>query len=76
MTVRYLNKGAKLDDIEVKLKLSILKSAWITEIYNDVASKEGHKIIKNGWKIAALVETIRLSNNKSPFLDPFDATNP
>ena len=41
-----------------------------------MASKEGHKIIQNGWKIVGFVGTTRLSKNKILFFHPFDSTNP
>ena len=42
-----------LDDIEIKLKLSVLKpldAKWIVELYNYLTFEKEHDVIGNGWK--------------------------
>ena len=48
-----LEKGSPLDDIEVKLKLSVLKplhAGWLIDAYDQLTSEAGRKIIANGWQ--------------------------
>ena len=46
-----LDAATKLDDIEVKLTLTTVKSlhsTWIIEFYNKMTSDDGKQIIQNG----------------------------
>ena len=66
---RLLDAGTKLDDIEVKLKLTILKplhASWIIDFLTG-----GKQIILNGWNSAGILEAIRLGKDNMPSLDPF-----
>ena len=42
-----------LDDIEIKLNLSVLEplqAKWIVELYNYLTSEKEYDLIGNGWK--------------------------
>ena len=76
---RLLDAGTKLDDIEVKLKLTILKplhASWIIDFFNHMTSTEGKQIILNGWKSTGILEAIRLGKDNMPSLDPFNDIDP
>ena len=48
---KRLEEGKSIEDIDVELKLSILKplnAKWINELYDYMTSEEGCKIISNG----------------------------
>ena len=76
---KRVGKGNCLDDIEMKLKLSVLKplhASWLTEAYNYFTSETGRKIIANGWKSAGITETVSKGIEGLPLLDPFDSFDP
>ena len=75
---RLLDAGTKLDDIEVKLKLTILKplhASWIIDFFNHMTSTEGKQVIINGWKSAGILEAISVKDNM-PSVDPFNDIDP
>ena len=50
---KALVDGIALDDIEIKLNLSVLKplqAKWIVELYNYLTSEKAYDLIGNGWK--------------------------
>ena len=56
-----LDEGKAVEDIDVELKLTILKplhAEWIKELYDYMTSEEGRGIISNGWKAAFITEAI------------------
>ena len=74
-----LQSGIPLEDIGVKLRLSILKSlhaGWETDFYNFITSAEGKKIILNGWKATGIYDAIRLGIGKLPTVDPYHDIDP
>ena len=74
-----LEKGTPLDDIEVKLKLSVLKplhAGWLIDAYNHLTSEAGRKIIANGWQSAGITSAISKGVQGLPTLDPFDTIDP
>ena len=57
-----------MEEIEVKLQLSTLKSLhtqWAVYLYNYLTSEKGQVIISNGWKAAAITDAI--SNGSEMF---------
>ena len=69
---KQLDEGKIIEDIDVKLKLSILKSLhaeWIKDLYNQLTSEKNRTIISNGWKAAFITEAIE---NGSSSLEPLD----
>ena len=52
---KALADGTALDNIEIKLKLSVLKplqDKWIVELHNYLTSEKGDDMIGNSWKLA------------------------
>ena len=48
---KQLDEGKAIDDVDMDLKLSILKplhAHWIKELYDYMTSKNGREIISNG----------------------------
>ena len=74
-----LEKGTPLDDIEVKLKLSVLRplhAGWLIDAYDHLTSEAGRKIIANGWQSAEITSAISKGVQGLPTLDPFDTIDP
>ena len=76
---KALEDGMQLDDIDIKLKLSVLKpiqAKWTVELYDHFTSEKGHEVIANGWKSAGITGAVGggLSNLASS--DPFAAIDP
>ena len=58
---KALVDGKTLDDIEIKLKLSVMKplqARWIVELYNYLTSEKGQDVIENGRKSAGITGAI------------------
>jgi len=76
---KSLNNGVKLEDIEIKLQLSVLKplqAKWIVELYDYLTAQKGHEIIANGWKSAGITNAIDKGLKNLPSLDPFATIDP
>ena len=74
-----LNQGIPLDDIEIKLQLSVLKplhASWLVELFNYMTSEKGRKVIENGWKAAGILEAIIKGTSGLEPLDPFAMIDP
>ena len=74
-----LEKGTPLNDIEVKLKLSVLKplhAGWLIDAYDHLTSEAGRKIIASGWQSAGITSAISKGVQGLPTLDPFDTIDP
>ena len=71
-----LAKVVPINEIDVKLRLSLKKSlhaVWIfTDFCNHMTTPESKKIIESGWLSSGGRDTIRLGLNKLPSIDPFD----
>ena len=55
-----LDSGVVLDDVDVDLRLSVLKpihATWIVSMYNHLSSSEGRQSIAKGWKKAGVRES-------------------
>ena len=75
---KALVDGIALDDIEIELKLSVLKplqAKLIFELYNYLTSEKGHEMTGNSWKSAGITETIEGSLVNLESLDPFAGTD-
>ena len=62
-----------LDDVDVDLRLSVLKpihATWIVSMYNELSSSEGRQSIEKGWKEA--VTDVVSGPKKPPPEDPFE----
>lgn len=76
---KQLDAGTKLDEIRIKLKLSLLKplhAAWIVDFYNEMTSVKGKEIIASGWRSAGITDAIRLGTKELPPIDPFHDIDP
>ena len=76
---RQLGEGLKIDEVDVKLHLTILKplhAQWIVDFYNEMTSSKGETIIESGWRAAGISDAIRLGTKNLPPIDPFHEIDP
>ena len=69
-----LDSGVVLDDVDVDLRLSVLKpihETWIVIMYNHFSSSEGRQSIEKGWKKAGVTDVVS-GSKKLPPEDPFE----
>ena len=69
-----LDSGVVLDDVDVDLRLSVLKpihETWIVIMYNHFSSSEGRQSIAKGWKKAGVTDVVNGSKKRPPE-DPFE----
>ena len=69
-----LDSGVVLDDVDVDLRLSVLKpihATWIVSMYNHLSSSEGRHSIAKGWKKAGVTDVVS-GSKKLPPEDPFE----
>ena len=74
-----LDQGKSIEEVDVELKLSILKplqANWIKELYDYMTSEEGREIISNVWKAATITEAIQKGTKDLESLDPFFTADP
>ena len=74
-----LDEGKEIEDVDVQLKLSVLKpihANWIVDLFNYFTSEKGREIISNGWKAAFITEVISTGSHGLESLDPFQAVDP
>ena len=71
--------GINLEDIEVNLKLSLIKpihAAWVVDFCNHMTTANGVETITSGWKAAGILDAIELGSSVLPSIDPFDDIDP
>ena len=76
---KQLDEGKPIEDINVEMKLSVLKplhAEWINELYNYLTSADGREIISNGWKSACITEALLKGKKGLEPLDPFFEIDP
>ena len=69
-----LDSGMVLNDVDVDLRLSVLKpihATWIVSMYNHLSSSEGRQSIAKGWKKAGVTDVVS-GSKKLPPEDPFE----
>ena len=74
-----MDKGIQLEDIDIKLRISILKplhAKWMVEVFNLMTSQAGREVISNGWKAAGITEAIKKGLSWLESLDPFQSIDP
>ena len=74
-----LDKGTPLEEIDIKLKLSVLKplhAKWLVDAFNFFTSPEGKDIISKGWQQAGITNAVAKGINGLESLDPFDSIDP
>ena len=76
---KQLEEGKSIEDIDVALKLSILKplhAKGINDFYDYINSEKGHKITSNGLKATFITEEIEQGTKSLKPLDPFYDIDP
>ena len=76
---RQLDEGKQIDQVEVSLRLSVLKplhANWIVEFYNDMTTPKGKDVIANGWKSSGITEALERGKNDFGDIDPFSDIEP
>ena len=74
-----LDKGKKIEEIDISMKLSILKpllAKWLIDLYNYMTSPDGQAVSLKGWKVAGITEAVQKGLNGLPSLDPFHDMDP
>ena len=69
-----LQKGVPIDEIDIKLRLSLLKplhAGWIVDFYNYMTG-DGKNVIDSGWRASGIKDAIRLGLDALPTIDPFN----
>ena len=76
---KELEAGIELDDIGIKLTLTVLKplhAKWIADLYDYLTSEKGAEIISNGWHASTISEAITKGSAELESLDPYSAIDP
>ena len=74
-----LHKGIAIDEIDIKLRLSLLKplhAEWLVDFYNHMTSGAAKKIIDSGWASSGIEDAINMSLDTLPSVDPFSDIAP
>ena len=74
-----LADGIGLENVEVKVRLSILKpihAGCLVDFYNHMTTSKVEGIILSAWRASGLTDTIRLELKNLPSIDPFDEIDP
>ena len=77
--IRALDEDKDIKDIEVSLKLSIVKplhAKWLIEMYNHMTSYEGRDVRLKGSKVAGILDAAEKGLDGLPNLDPFHDIDP
>ena len=76
-TVRKkLDAGKSFDEISIKFKLTTMKPLhikWVIDVFNQLSSFEGKKVILAGWKASGILDAVErsLAGLSSSFVDPY-----
>ena len=74
-----LEKGVPIDEIDVKLRLSLIKplrAEWMTHFHNQMTTPESKKVIESGWLAAGIRDGICLGPSNLPSIAPFEEIAP
>ena len=58
------------------LKLKPLHAEWLVELYNQMSTTEGQKIIHSAWKASGITEAMKAGKSSPQPLDPFHDIDP
>lgn len=75
----HFNSGVSLEDVYVKLYLSIIKTihaGWIVNPYNQMNSVDARKTIESGCLTTGIHDAIWLGLNKLPYVYLFEDIDP
>ena len=76
-STQALDTGKELDEIEVPLKLSILKPLkCYIEMYNHMTEDDGRKICRKGWEVAGIKEAVQKGLSGLPNFGPISDIDP
>ena len=76
---KELEAGKDLDDIDVKLTLTILKplhARWLVDLYDYRTSSKGSETVNNGCQFSGITGAIVKGTNELDSLDPFASVDP
>ena len=68
-----LDKGIAIDDIDIKLRLSLVKplhASWLVDLYNHMTSGAAKDLIGSGWASSGIKDAINLGPNPLHSIDP------
>ena len=71
--------GKDLDDIDIKLTLTVLKPlhvSWLVDLDDYLTSQKGAEIVSNGWRASGVTEAIVKGTNELESLDSFASLDP
>ena len=71
--------GVELEDIHIKFlisKMKPLQAGWIVDLYNELTSPAGRKVLKAGWVRSGIADAWEMGSRDLPFLDPFQDLDP
>ena len=74
-----LDAGKQLQDIDVPLRLSLLKpwhAEWLVECYNHMTTTAAQNVIQSGWKAAGITEALQVGVKGLRSFDPFQEIDP
>ena len=74
-----LEKGLAVDEIDVKTPLTTMKplhAKWIMNLYDEITSAKGKKIVLNSWQAAGILDVVEMGSAKLKCLDPFNDIEP
>ena len=77
--MKQLDDGKELHDINIDLKLSKLKplhAEWLVELYNQMSTADGQKVIHSAWKTSGITEAMKAGKASLQPLDPFHHIDP
>ena len=60
-TTQAMGKSQELEQIEIPLKLSIVKplhAKWLIEMYNEMTSADGNEVYLKGWQVAGIKDAV------------------
>ena len=70
--IQELDSGKGVDNIDIQLKVSVLKplhANWINDLYNYFTAPKGKEIIASGWKAAYITEAFKKGKQGLDHLD-------
>ena len=76
---RELKNGTSIEDIGLKFLLTIIKPLHVNQIiqlYNELLSEKGKKVIDGGQVKFGIFDAIMLESKYLPSLDPFEELKP
>ena len=77
---RALDEGKDLNNIEVSLKLSVVKplhAKWIIEMYDHMTSTAGKAVCLKGWEVTGMLGAVKKGLKElAPRIDPFNDIDP